>query len=101
MSDMPPAGAGSNAFMVPVRQPFPFARMFYAIGFAVVAWFVLWLVFAIGAVQFVVFAVNGRVNDELKGFSLSLVQYLWELLAFVAFIRDERPFPFGAFPRHN
>ncbi len=92
MSDVPPSGASSQTFLVPVRQPFPVARMFYAIGFAFVAWVVLWFVFVIGVVQFAVLAVNGRVNDELKGFSLSLVQYLWELLAFVTFVRDERPF---------
>ena len=101
MSDMPPGGASSHTYPVPVRQPFPIARMFYAIGFAFVAWVVLWFVFVIGIVQFAVLAVNGRVNDELKGFSLSLVQYLWELLAFVTFVRDDRPFPFASFPKHT
>jgi hypothetical protein len=48
----------------------------------------------------VVVAINGRVNDELKGFSLNLAQYLWELLAYITFARDEQPFPIGPFPRH-
>lgn len=98
MSDTPPEGPGAQA--IPAAMPFPVARLFYALGFAVVAWFVLWLAFLLAAVQFVVIAVNGRVNDELKSFSLSLVQYLWELLAFITFVRDERPFPFATFPAH-
>jgi hypothetical protein len=101
MSDVPPGGASTQTLPVPVHQPFPIVRLLYAIGFGFVAWFVLWLVFVIAFAQFVVFAISGRANEELKGFSLSLVQYLWELLAFIAFVRDERPFPIGSFPRHN
>jgi hypothetical protein len=48
----------------------------------------------------VVIAINGRGNDELKHFCLVLVQYLWELLAFITFVRDEQPFPLGPFPKH-
>jgi len=48
----------------------------------------------------VVVAVTGRINDELKAFSLSMVQYIWELLAFITFVRDEQPFPIGPFPKH-
>lgn len=84
----------------PQRAPFPAVRLLYALAFAVIAWFVIHIVFAVAFVQFVVVAVTGRVNDELKGFSFSLVQYLWELLAFVTFVRDEQPFPIGPFPRH-
>jgi hypothetical protein len=84
----------------PARTPFPFVRLFYALGYGVVAWVVIHLVFFLALVQFVLFAVTGRLNEELKNFSLSLIQYLWELLAFVAFVRDEQPFPIGPFPTH-
>jgi hypothetical protein len=50
-------------------------------------------------VQFVVLVINGHTNDELKRFSLNLLQYLFELLAFVTFARDNLPFPIGPFPR--
>ena len=52
-------------------------------------------------IQFVVVAINGKVNEELKDFCISLVQYLWELLAFITFVRDEQPFPLGPFPNRN
>jgi hypothetical protein len=100
MTDVPPGGAQAiPPVAAPVHPPFPFARLFYSVGFAVVAWFVFWAVVLIGFAQFVMVAVNGQANDELKRFSLSLVQYLWELLAFVTFVRNEQPFPFGPFPR--
>ena len=59
----------------------------------------LWIVFVLAVIQYVVIAINGKVNNELKTFSLNLVQYLVELLAFITFARDEQPFPFGPFPK--
>ncbi|MBV8977121.1 MAG: DUF4389 domain-containing protein [Alphaproteobacteria bacterium] len=100
MSDSSQGAAASQPLPVPTHQPFPVVRLAYAFVFALVAWMALWLVFVLGVAQFAILAVSGRVNDELKGFTLGLVQYLWELLAFIVFIRDERPFPFAPFPRH-
>lgn len=98
MTDAPPNSA--QAVPVPVHPPFPVARLLYSIGFAILAWLVGWSLLFIGLAQFVVLAVNGKANEELKEFSMRLVQYLWELLAYVTFVRDERPFPIGPFPKH-
>lgn len=81
------------------RTPFPRARLLSALAFALIAWMVFWVVVVIGVVQFVMVAVHGRVNEELRSFSINLIQYLWELIAFVTFVRDEPPFPIGRFPR--
>jgi hypothetical protein len=83
----------------PARTPFPIVRLLYAFAFGILAWLAFCLTVTLALVQFVVVAVTGRVNDELKAFSLSLVQYLWELLAFITFVRDEQPFPIGPFPK--
>ncbi len=85
----------------PARAPFPLVRLLYALGFAIVAWFVFWIAILLAAVQYVVVAINGRTNDELKQFSHNLIQYLWELLAFIGFVRDEMPFPMGPFPKQS
>jgi hypothetical protein len=85
----------------PARAPFPAIRLLYAIGFGIVAWFVFWITILLALVQFVVVAINGKVNDELRTFTINLIQYLWELLAFVSFVRDEQPFPIGPFPKRG
>lgn len=82
-----------------VRAPFPVVRLLYSIGYGIIAWFVLYVLFAIALVQFVLLAINGHTNTELKSFSANLVQYLWDLLAFIVFVRDEQPFPIGPFPK--
>ncbi|HEY1711173.1 MAG TPA: DUF4389 domain-containing protein [Rhizomicrobium sp.] len=90
-----------NAGAVPLaaHPPFPAVRLLYAIGFAFLAWLVFWALIVMSVIQFVVVAVNGRTNDELKAFTANLVQYLWELLAFITFTRDAQPFPLGPFPK--
>jgi hypothetical protein len=100
MTDAHPANGGSATHPTD-RAPFPVVRLLYAIGFSIAAWFVFWLILVLGLAQFVVLAVTGRVNDELRNFSFSLVQYLWELLAFITFVRDDQPFPIGPFPKHQ
>jgi Domain of unknown function (DUF4389) len=89
---VPPAGS---------RTPFPAVRLLYAVGFAVAAWFVFWIVLVLAVVQFAVVAINGKVDGDVKSFSFRLVKYLTELLAFITFASDEQPFPIGPFPQGN
>ena len=97
MTDVPPNG--TQALPTAPHRPFPLERLLYGIGFAFLAWVVLWVLIVVGLIQFVMFAINSRSNDELRNFSRNLVQYLWELLGYVTFVRDETPFPFGPFPQ--
>ena len=100
MSDTPQTNGGAQTAppLQEARPPFPAVRLLYAIGFSVVAWFVFWIALLLGLLQFVMIGINGRANEELRHFSANLVQYLWDLLAFITFVRDEQPFPIGHFP---
>lgn len=97
----PPPGGESAPQGSAHRAPFPAIRLLYAIGFGVVAWFVFWITVLLALAQFVVVAINGKVNDELRTFTVNLIQYLWELMAFITFVRDEQPFPIGPFPKRS
>ena len=101
MSDNPNTTGGYQPPPPPVeaRHPFPGVRLLYAIGYGILAYFLLHVLFAVALVQFVLLAINGKLNEELKAFSLNLVQYLLELVAFIVFARDEHPFPIGPFPK--
>jgi hypothetical protein len=94
------SGTADTRPTTPARTPFPVVRLLYAVGFGFLAWFAFCLTITLAVIQFIVIAVTGRINEELKAFSLSMVQYIWELLAFVTFVRDEQPFPIGPFPKH-
>jgi hypothetical protein len=83
----------------PPHTPFPVTRLLYAIVCGVLAWIVLHVVFVLAAVQFLVFAIKGKPNQDLTTFSASLAEYLRELLAYMTFAREEQPFPVGPFPK--
>lgn len=104
MTDVPPSGTMPPQGAAPIAAPhpaFPAVRLLYALFFGVIAWFVMWVIFAIAIIQFIVLAITGKLNDELKAFTGNLVQYAFELLAFITFARDDQPFPMGPFPRHH
>jgi hypothetical protein len=98
-------GTAAGAQAVPPPQaahpPFPAVRLLYAFAYSIVAWFVFWIILLLALVQFITIAVNGKINEELRHFSINLVQYLWELLAFITLVRDDQPFPIGPFPKHS
>ena len=98
MTDSHPADGGAMV-QNGAKPQFPLKRLLYALGYSVLAWIAFWMLLVLSLVQFVVMLVTGRANDELKAFSLSLLQYLWELVAFITFVRDDQPFPIGPFPK--
>ena len=98
---MTDAHAANGPLPHPVKAPFPFVRLLYSMGFAVLGWLAFWLLLVLATVQFVVLLITGRVNEELKTFNLNLLQYLWEVCAFIIFVRDEQPFPLGPFPKSH
>jgi hypothetical protein len=93
-------GTSGTAHVQTARQPFPIERLLYSILFAIVAWFVFWVVVLLAILQFIATALSGHVNEELKGISQSVIQYLEQLVAYISLVRDDRPFPVGPFPKH-
>ncbi|NWG46655.1 MAG: DUF4389 domain-containing protein [Alphaproteobacteria bacterium] len=85
----------------PERDVWPevFPRILFVIAFGVVLHFALWIVFAVALFQVIVFLVNKDHNPDLVRFGRNLARYLWEVLAYVMWVREEKPFPFGPFPR--
>ena len=89
----------------PSRQPFPWERLLYSIFFGFVAYVVFLVLIALSIIQFALALVQalssnvkGHPSEELRRFNVRLLQYLVELLAYMTFVRDELPFPFGPFP---
>jgi hypothetical protein len=93
-----PSGGASGSGRLPF--PFPWVRLLYAIGFAFVAWVMFWLiVLLLAPLHYIVLAITGKANEELREMTLRAVHYLVELLVFVTGSGDEKPFPLGPFPK--
>jgi len=73
-------------------------RGLYILLFAVifgVAEVVLW---AVVILQFLLTLFTGEANTQLRAFGLSLAAFLYQIVAFMTFNSDERPFPFSPWP---
>ena len=82
------------------RRSFPWVQLLYAIGFAFIAWVMFWLiVLLLAPLHYIVLAITGKPNEELKEMTLRAVHYLVELLVFVTGTGEEKPFPLGPFPK--
>lgn len=56
------------------------------------------VVVAVVVFQFLAKLVTGKPNDRLRGFGGSLGAYLRDIVAYLAFQSDDKPFPFSSWP---
>lgn len=89
-----------TASPVAPASPLSLSRLLYTFLFAVIGWFTFWVVLILAAVQLIAVLLNQKASEELRRTSLNVIQYLWEVLAYVSFVRDEQPFPVGPFPSY-
>lgn len=74
-------------------------RLLFMLLFFVILFYVMKLVVTvIVVVQFLFRLVSGQTNDRLLAFSDSLSRYGHEVLEYVTYVSDRRPFPFSDWP---
>ena len=75
------------------------------LAFMVCYWLLLgvvgWVLGAVVLVQFIIVLVSSEPNDKLKEFGANLAVYLRQIIEFMCFVTDEKPFPFNDFPNEN
>ena len=82
-----------------LREPSAWARVVFMLGFAIVLYMViipLTLLLTLAQALFSVF--TGADNDNLRNFGASLLAYISQVVRFLTFNSDKRPFPFSDFP---
>lgn len=53
---------------------------------------------AVVVFQFLATLFTGETNTRLREFGMSLAAFLYQVVSFVTFNSDEKPFPFGPWP---
>ena len=56
------------------------------------------LIIGITFFQFATLIVTGKTNEFLLGFSQSLGVYIYQIINFLTFNSEQRPFPFSSWP---
>lgn len=73
-------------------------RGLYIVIFAVILWITKVVMWAVVILQFLITLFTGETNARLRAFGLSLAAFIYQIVTFVTFNSDERPFPFSSWP---
>ena len=73
-------------------------RGLYIIIFGVILYFVFGLVWLLVIFQFLTKLFTGGLNQQLRRFAAPLSRYVSQILNYITFQSDERPFPFSPWP---
>ncbi len=82
-----------------LREPSAWLRIAFMLIFALVLYLVIAPVILVLMLAQAIFTiVTGDDNDNLRKFGAALSQYIYQILQFLTFNSDEKPFPFSEFP---
>ena len=81
------------------RAPFPVARLLFSILFAVIGWFAFQFAIVVAVVHWILIAINREPHPQFRQFVRAVVQYVAQTLGYVAWMHDDKPFPFGPLPK--
>lgn len=74
------------------------ARALYMLFFAIVSAIARAIVTLVAFVQLVFVVLTGRAQEGMLGLGNNLSVYMAEIIRFLTFNTDEKPFPFGPWP---
>ena len=82
-----------------LKQGSAWVRVILMIAFAVVLYVIIpAIVLVLMLTQTLFVFITGDSNDNLRVLGTALSKYIFEVLQFLSYASDNRPFPFSAFP---
>ncbi|HWK53481.1 MAG TPA: DUF4389 domain-containing protein, partial [Hyphomicrobiales bacterium] len=79
-------------------SPAAWVRILFMAGFAVAIWLTLLVLGVVVLMQALLVLITGLPNANLQRFGLVAGAYLFELVQFLLYNTDDKPFPFAPFP---
>lgn len=82
-----------------LREPNSWFRIVFMIAFAVVLYLIIAPVILVIMIAQVLFNfITGEANSNLRDFSGALAEYIFQILRFLLYSSEDKPFPFSDFP---
>ena len=75
-----------------------FSRIFYTVLFCFIGWVTLWVFTFVVLIQFGFLLITGQVNKNLKGFNKEIGLFLYDMIKYLSFQTNIKPFPFRDWP---
>jgi|FLOH01.1.fsa_nt_gi hypothetical protein len=83
-----------------IRQPSVWIRIVFMLGFAVVLnVIILPIIIVLLIVQALFSVITGESNENLRFFAAALEQYVSQIVKFLTYNSETKPFPFSEFPQ--
>lgn len=73
-------------------------RVVWTIIYVAVGWILGHVIVLTAMTQFVVSAVHNEPNPKLKEFGFQVSEFAQQIVSFLTFATDEKPFPFSEWP---
>lgn len=74
------------------------SRGLYTILYLLVGRFISMVLFVIAITQYIYFWLTGEPNEKILVFTKDLGEYMKQLVSYVGFNTDEKPWPIGDWP---
>ena len=84
--------------VTPINQPNLWARALFMILMALAYHVTGTVIFIVTIIQFVMMLLTDKPNDRLVSLGRSLGNYLRQIVNFLTFVTEEKPFPFSDWP---
>ena len=76
-------------------------RGLFIIIFGVIFYFLYGIIWLLVVFQFITKVITGNLNENLSKFSSGLTSYAMQILHYITFQSEVRPFPFSPWPAGN
>jgi len=74
-------------------------RLLFMAIYLVVNYLVQFIIWALAAVQFIFTLLTGSPNQNLLSFTKGLNAFCYHILQYVTYNTQDKPFPFGSWPK--
>lgn len=80
-------------------EPSIWMRLLYMLLFAIIYGVTELVIYAVVIFQFFAVLITGQSNEQLLAFGQSLSTFVYQIMRFLTFNSEQRPFPIGTWPK--
>lgn len=73
-------------------------RLLFMLVFGFIAYLLIWPILALAVIQFGFHLIEGIPNARLANLTWRIISYLIQILDFVCYRSEQKPFPFNSLP---
>ncbi|MCZ6604686.1 MAG: DUF4389 domain-containing protein [Alphaproteobacteria bacterium] len=98
MADETPDQSETPTLKENIKAGSTWMRGLFMVLFIIIYGIAEFLIFAVILFQFLSMLVARKTNEPLLGFSKSLSMFIYEIMIYLSYNDEQRPFPFGTWP---